>query len=104
MENCVKWRDVTLISTCVDVKMIYRWNEINIWAEKKIDVKCVLHKEDHTVVFYDGMPSEYLVDRVINGNYQIACEILEDLKSWLVNHIQITDQKYIDCFAKNGLK
>jgi hemerythrin len=46
---------------------------------------------------------EYL-DRVINGDYQIACDILEDLKSWLVNHIQVTDQKYIDCFIKNGLK
>ncbi|MDP6433236.1 MAG: hypothetical protein QGI15_02825 [Candidatus Scalindua sp.] len=44
------------------------------------------------------------LDRVINGDYQIACDILEDLKSWLVNHIRVTDQKYIDCFVKNGLK
>jgi len=40
----------------------------------------------------------------ISGDYQIANEILEYLKQWLVNHIQVTDKKYIDCFKKNGLK
>ncbi len=59
------------------------------------------HKEEHRVF---AMKTIAYLDRVINGNYQIACDILEDLKSWLVNHIQGTDQKYIDCFIKNGLK
>ena len=59
------------------------------------------HKEEHRVF---AVKTIAYLDRVINGDYQIACDILEDLKSWLVNHIQITDQKYIDCFAKNGLK
>ena len=59
------------------------------------------HKEEHHDFAMKII--EYL-DRVINGDYQIACDILEDLKSWLVNHIQVTDQKYIDCFIKNGLK
>ncbi len=59
------------------------------------------HKEEHHD--FTMKIIEYL-DRVINGDYQIACDILEDLKSWLVNHIQVTDQKYIDCFIKNGLK
>jgi hemerythrin len=43
-------------------------------------------------------------NRVIGGDYQIINEILEYLMSWLVNHIQVTDKKYIDCFKKNGLK
>ena len=59
------------------------------------------HKEEHHEF---ALKTIAYLDRVINGDYQIACDILEDLKSWLVNHIQVTDQKYIDCFIKNGLK
>jgi len=43
-------------------------------------------------------------NRVIEGDYHIANEILEYLKQWLVDHIQITDKKYVECFKKNGLK
>ncbi len=59
------------------------------------------HKNEH----HDfAMKIISYLDKVVNGEYQIACDILEDLKSWLVNHIQSTDLKYIDCFTKNGLK
>jgi hemerythrin-like metal-binding protein len=59
------------------------------------------HKEEH----HDfTMKIIAYLDSVINSNYQIGSILLEDLKSWLVNHIQVTDQKYIDCFIKNGLK
>ncbi len=40
---------------------------------------------------------------VIEGEYQIANEIIEYLKQWLVNHIQVTDKKYVACFKENGL-
>ncbi len=43
-------------------------------------------------------------NRVNEGDYQIANEILEYLKPWLANHIQVTDRQYIDCFKRNGLK
>ncbi len=43
-------------------------------------------------------------DRVADGASQIANELLEYLKEWLINHIQGTDKKYVDCFKKNGLK
>jgi len=59
------------------------------------------HKNEH----HDfAMKIISYLDKVVNGEYQIARDMLEDLKSWLVNHIQSTDLKYIDCFIKNGLK
>ncbi len=42
-------------------------------------------------------------NKVIEGEYQIASEIIEYLKQWLVNHIQVTDKKYVACFKENGL-
>jgi hemerythrin-like metal-binding protein len=43
-------------------------------------------------------------NRVVGSDYQIINEILEYLKKWLVNHIQVTDKEYIECFKENGLK
>ena len=43
-------------------------------------------------------------DRVVNGDYHISNELIKYLKQWLVNHIQICDRQYIDCFKTNGLK
>jgi hemerythrin len=58
------------------------------------------HKEEHR-----DFSTEIIAyhDKVIKGDSQIANEIIEYLKWWLVNHIQETDKKYIDCFKKNGL-
>ncbi len=58
------------------------------------------HKEEHR-----GFSVEIIsyLDKMIKGNSQIANEIIEYLKWWLVNHIQVSDKKYIDCFIKNGL-
>ncbi len=58
------------------------------------------HKEEHHD--FATKTIAYL-DKVNNGNYQIANEILEYLKWWLINHIQDTDKKYVDCFKENGL-
>ncbi len=59
------------------------------------------HKEDH----HDfAIKTIAYLDRVINGDYQIANEILEHLKQYLVNHIQVTDKKFVDCCKENGLK
>ncbi len=43
-------------------------------------------------------------ERIANRDSHFTNEVLESLKQWLVNHIQITDKKYIDCFKRNGLK
>ncbi len=45
-----------------------------------------------------------IVKESLHDDSQFADEILEYLKQWLVNHIQVTDRKYIDCFKRNGLK
>ena len=47
------------------------------------------HKEEHHD--FSSKTITYC-SRVIEGDYHIASEILEYLKQWLVNHIQITDK------------
>jgi hemerythrin-like metal-binding protein len=59
-----------------------------------------LHRSEH-LDFTDKAVAN--INKVINGDYQVANEILEYLKRWFVNHIQKTDRKYIDCFNENGL-
>jgi hemerythrin len=58
------------------------------------------HRNEH--IDFTNTAIEYK-NRVVDGDYQITNEILEYLKQWLVNHIQVTDKKYIDCFKRNGL-
>jgi hemerythrin len=59
------------------------------------------HKEEHHD--FSKKVIEYC-DRINDGGSQLSNIILEYLKRWLVNHIQITDRKYIDCFKRNGLE
>jgi hemerythrin len=62
--------------------------------------ECRYHSEEHYRFFAKTM--EYF-DRAVNGDYHISNELIEYLKQWLVNHIQVSDRRYIDCFKKNGL-
>ncbi len=59
------------------------------------------HNEEH-----NRFSSEIVayIDKLIKDDYQIANEILEYLKQWLINHIEGTDKKYVSCFMENGLK
>jgi hemerythrin len=59
------------------------------------------HRKGHQGFFIETM---VYLDRITNSNRQLICEILEHLKSWLVNHIQSTDTKYISCFKEHRLK
>ncbi len=59
-----------------------------------------LHRNEH-LDFADKAVAN--INKVINGDYQVANEILEYLKQWVLNHIQETDRKYIDRFNENGL-
>ena len=59
------------------------------------------HREEHRNFHTETIAYH---DKVIEGDCQIANEIIEYLKWWLVNHIQATDKKYVTCFKENGLK
>ena len=59
------------------------------------------HREEHYRFFTKTIA---FLDRLSNGNCQISNQLIEYLKQWLVNHIQVSDRQYIDCFKKNGLK
>ncbi len=61
----------------------------------------LFHKEEHQEFSLTIL--SYRI-KLMNSNYQIANDIFIFLQRWLVNHIQGTDKKYIDCFIKNGLK
>jgi hemerythrin len=63
--------------------------------------QCRYHSEEHYRFFTKTIA---YFDRVVNGDYHISNELIEYLKQWLVNHIQVSDRQYIDCFKKNGLK
>tara|TARA_B100001964_G_C14063743_1_gene522610 strand:- start:372 stop:773 length:402 start_codon:yes stop_codon:yes gene_type:complete len=59
-----------------------------------------LHKDEHLDFTAKTIRNYH---NFVSGDYQITNEVLEYLKQWLVNHIQVTDKKYIECFKKNGL-
>ncbi len=59
------------------------------------------HRKEHHAFFIETMA---FFDRITTRNRPLICEILEHLKSWLVNHIQGVDIKYISCFKENGLR
>ncbi len=59
------------------------------------------HKEEHRDFHIET--NAYLY-KLMKGESQVANEILEYLKLWLINHIQGTDKKFIDCCKENGLK
>ena len=59
------------------------------------------HKEEHR-----DFSTEIIayLEKLIKGDSQIVNEIIEYLKWWLVNHIQVADKKYVACFSENSFK
>ncbi len=69
-----------------------------------IKFKCPLyqwHRDIH-LDFTDKAIKSY--NKLISGDYQIVNELIRYLKQWIVNHIQVTDKKFIDCFKKDDLQ
>ncbi len=59
------------------------------------------HKDEHNS-FSKKIPNFW--QELADNNFKVIDAILEHLKSWLINHIQGTDKKYVACFKENGLK
>ena len=63
--------------------------------------ECRYHSEEHNNFF---TKTNAYCDKGVNGDYHISNDLIEYLKQWVVNHIQVSDRQYINCFKKNGLK
>ena len=37
------------------------------------------------------------------GKVDVTVELIDFLENWLVDHLENQDQKYVECFKKNGL-
>ena len=62
--------------------------------------ECQDHKEEHRDFYIETI---VYLDKLVKGDYQIVNEIPEYLKWWLINHIQGTDKKFVDCCKEKGL-
>ena len=58
------------------------------------------HKDEHNR--FSKIISNYWQE-LADNKFKVTDAILEHLKQWLVNHIQVTDKKYVICFNENGL-
>jgi hemerythrin-like metal-binding protein len=43
------------------------------------------------------------VEKEMKYRNALTYEVMNFLRSWLYNHIMVTDKKYMDCFSKNGV-
>jgi len=59
------------------------------------------HKIKHNF-FINSILSSF--NKYIKGDISVTLELLEILTDWVIKHVTITDQKYVDLFKKKGLK
>lgn len=59
------------------------------------------HKKQHDAFM---TKVEELEEKLNNGKMLLSLEVITFLKDWLLKHIQISDKKYSEHFAKNGIK
>jgi hemerythrin len=59
------------------------------------------HKKQHDAFI---TKVEELEEKLNNGKMLLSLEVTTFLKDWLLKHIQISDKKYSEHFAKNGIK
>ena len=61
--------------------------------------------EEHNEEHYDFLTKTIAYfGRVVNGDYHISNKLIKYLKQWLVNHIQVSDKKYVNYSNLNSLK
>jgi hemerythrin-like metal-binding domain len=59
------------------------------------------HKEEHSI-FAKKMVAYF--NKIHDGDYQTTNKMIEYLKNWLVNHIKVTDKKYVNCIKENYIE
>lgn len=59
------------------------------------------HKAAHA---YFSKRIEEMKNRIDKDVHELSLDLVSFLEFWLVGHIMIMDQRYVDCFHKNGLK
>ncbi len=57
------------------------------------------HRRAHRV-FTDQIEMDR--DRFVEGNTQLDTSLMEFLRSWLINHIAVSDQAYVPTLRKTG--
>ena len=77
----------------------FKTEETHMIKFKYYDYKS--HKDEHDS--FSKIISDYWQE-LANNKFKVIDAILEHLKCWLTDHIQVTDKKYVDCFKENGLK
>jgi len=62
-------------------------------------------KEDH-IREHDNFRNrvDEFVTKYKASNGALTYEVMNFLKNWLTSHIMDTDQKYVNCFSRNGVK
>jgi len=59
------------------------------------------HKEEHQKL---RKTTEKIYQKIQTGSAEAVGELMDFLEDWLVDHLENQDQKYVECFQKNGLK
>ena len=59
------------------------------------------HKAAH--LFFANRVIE-MQDKVDHDSHALSLELIAFLEFWLVGHVMVMDQKYVECFHKNGLR
>ncbi len=62
-------------------------------------------KEDH-IARHKEFNDKLIMMRAKYPTYSVefAFELVDFLENWLINHLMVTDQKYVKCFHEHGLK
>ncbi len=88
-----------LIEITAYARKHFRTEETYMINCKYYDYK--LHKDEHNS-FSKIIPNYW--QELTDNNFKVIDAILEYLKWWFTNHIQVTDKKFVVCFNENGLK
>lgn len=76
-----------------------------VTEEKYFDEFNYENAEEHKIKHKDfNNKLDGLVSRNGDDSITLAFGLVDFLEDWLLDHLMTEDQKYVECFAKNGLK